>query len=293
VVSKAASGDPDSAFVNFNESTPTAHNWKLTGTVEQYNGHGQVLQTSDPYGVRSCTIFRNDIGAPVAQVSNAKTGECIFTNYEINGMLQTSGPSAGYCSLTTVSANLHFAPKTLVCNTAPTGDQWVRTPLTDSTKTAGSLAGKVIRWEFWAKGSTNTASIAVIESPSAWLTSIPFNVSTSWQKYSFTYQIPAGVTQYRLSMRPPYNGSQFTPGAIYYDDIRAYPNSAMMTTMYYNDLWRIPVLSVDANNNPSKLTILDQYGRPFIKYKINSTMNQSDAGYATLVEQKEYQLMHP
>ncbi len=75
---------------------------------------------------------------------------------------------------------------------------------------------------------------------------------------------------------------------VYIDDIRFYPKDAMVTSTYYDKKWYQPILSVDANNNPSQKVEYDDFGRPIRWYKIN----QKNPANVTLLQQKEYHMMN-
>ncbi|MBN1759627.1 MAG: hypothetical protein JW863_14970 [Chitinispirillaceae bacterium] len=79
----------------------------------------------------------------------------------------------------------------------------------------------------------------------------------------------------------------YTGGEVYIDDIRFAPVDAMMSSSYYDQKWRQPIISIDANNNPGKKVEYDGFGRPVRWYKFDKT-NPSNL---TLVQKKEYHLM--
>jgi hypothetical protein len=73
---------------------------------------------------------------------------------------------------------------------------------------------------------------------------------------------------------------------VYIDDIRFYPANALVTSTYFNDHWKLPTLSVDANNNPGKRVVYDWFGRVSEIRKVSKT----DITNTTLIEKKEYHL---
>jgi hypothetical protein len=251
---------PDQAidFADFVHSSTTNPHWKFMGSVDRYNCSAQPLQSTDALGMTSSTIYCNDVGLPVAGITNGKYSECLFSNFSVNGL--PADDQSGCATLITTLP--HFSPKTLQLSTGTPGttDRWARTPLTESSPT---LAGKEIRWEFWAKAESPEMELQT-NPPRQWIKFVDFEVGTKWTKYSFRTIIPSGITRYRVSIRPPFNtqSGSFTPGTIYYDDIRAYPSNAFMTTTYYDDILKQPVLSVDASNNASSKVTYDEFGRP-------------------------------
>jgi hypothetical protein len=76
----------------------------------------------------------------------------------------------------------------------------------------------------------------------------------------------------------------------YADDIRFGPANSLITTTYYDTLWRQPILSVDANSLPGRLVKYDQYGRPFRWYKIDGAKTRNFPLYDKLVQRKTYHL---
>jgi len=214
-------GNPISTFYGFDEGNPTANGWQLTGTIDKYGSYGNILQASDALGVPNCTIYRDDIGAPAMVAADARYGECLFSNYEVNGIADYQGSVA----LSTTPADLHFAPKTIKITRSGSTDQYARTMLTSLQTDCGSLGGKTIFWEFWAKADRATTSFTTLQTETGqWLITKYFNLTTTWQRFSFTYTIPANITdkQYRVVVRPPYaEGGSYLDGTIYFDDIRA------------------------------------------------------------------------
>jgi hypothetical protein len=76
-------------------------------------------------------------------------------------------------------------------------------------------------------------------------------------------------------------------GTVYVQDIRIAPKDAMVTSTYYDKKWYQPILSVDANNNPGKKVVYDDYGRLSEIVKIK----KDDIEHPVLLEKKEYHLM--
>jgi hypothetical protein len=77
----------------------------------------------------------------------------------------------------------------------------------------------------------------------------------------------------------------------YVDDVRFAPANAMTTSTYYDLMWRQPVLSIDENDNPGRLSEYDSFGRLSHVYKYNKSMGSQETGAKTLVLSKAYHLM--
>jgi hypothetical protein len=73
----------------------------------------------------------------------------------------------------------------------------------------------------------------------------------------------------------------------YIEDIRIYPAKSLVTTTYYDSKWQQPILTVDANGNPSQKVEYDEFGRPVRWYKVD----KNDPSKNVLLQQKEYHLM--
>jgi hypothetical protein len=84
----------------------------------------------------------------------------------------------------------------------------------------------------------------------------------------------------------PKSGGGRESGAILVDDIRFYPKDALVTTTFYDPKWHTPLVSVDANGNPSQRVVRDGYGRPIELRKIN----RENPSLTTLTKAKLYHL---
>jgi len=81
----------------------------------------------------------------------------------------------------------------------------------------------------------------------------------------------------------PYKG-----GEVYIDDIRFYPEKAMVTSSYYDSLWHQPILSIDENNKPGLRISYGGFGRPILWEKINPQFSVGETGFAVTVKEKDY-----
>jgi len=243
--------------------------WLCGSRITKYGIYAQPLETvSNPLApslsVFSTTVYDGDEAYPIAAVTNARYGECLYTSWEDRTTADLSkDPTAGALIDAAVS---HSGTKSLQLSKGTATDPWV---FTDDTPTPGMSATKAVRWEFWAKASAaSTNSFTHLQSPvdNTWYGDMPFTVGTSWQKFSFVVSVPAGK-QYHVVLRPPVTtGHTFTPtGTIWYDDVRAYPSDAMMTSYTYDPVLGVPTSVTDANNNTTKTTY-DGFGRVTAQY---------------------------
>lgn len=78
-------------------------------------------------------------------------------------------------------------------------------------------------------------------------------------------------------------------GIAFLDDIRFAPAKSLVTTTYYDSKWHQPILTVDANGNPSQRVVYDDFGRPIEWWEIDKTAG----GFtnAKKVKEKSYYLM--
>ncbi len=89
---------------------------------------------------------------------------------------------------------------------------------------------------------------------------------------------------------PNGNGNNGT-ATVYIDDIRFYPKSALVTSTYYDKFLGQPIISIDANNNPSKRITYDGFGRPVKWEKLDLSKGTGESGYTTTVMTKEYNFL--
>jgi len=258
-------GLPTDSFTEYVFSTAddaSNPDWSFTGQVESYTAYSQPIQTKSAAGIRSTTIYdKNSIFANAA-ITNAARSECIFTSWEdrATGDLVIGTGTAASIDVTTSHAGVNSLK--LAKGTA--GDPYV---LTEDTPTPGMTAAKKVRWEFWAKAdSVNAKSFTHLQAPDmTWYGDNAFTVGTTWQKFAFEVTVPAGK-QYHVVLRAPVSsGHAAKTGTIWYDDVRAYPSDAMMTSYTYDPALGVPTSVTDANNNTSKSTY-DGFGRVTAQY---------------------------
>ena len=260
-----SAGLPNTSFVGYVFSAAdnaTNPNWSFTGQVESYTAYSQPIQTKSAAGVRSTTIYDKNSVHPYAAITNAARSECIFTSWEdraTGGLVMGTGTAASIDVTTS-----HAGVNSLKLAKGTAGDPYV---LTENTPSPGMTAAKKVRWEFWAKAdAANTNSFTHLQaSDMTWYGDNAFIVGTTWQKFAFEVTVPAGK-QYHVVLRAPVSsGHAAKTGTIWYDDVRAYPSDAMMSSYTYDPVLGVPTSVTDANNNTSKTTY-DDFGRVKAQY---------------------------
>ena len=260
-----SAGLPTGSFTDYVFSTAddaTNPDWVRTSEVERYTAYSQPIQTKNAAGTRSAIIYDKNSVYQNAAIANAALSECIFTSWEdraTGGLVMGTGTAALIDATTS-----HAGDNSLKLAQGTAGDPYV---LTEDTPTPGMTAAKKVRWEFWAKAdSVNAKSFTHLQAPDmTWYGDNAFTVGTTWQKFAFEVTVPAGK-QYHVVLRAPVSsGHAAKTGTIWYDDVRAYPSDAMMTSYTYDPALGVPTSVTDANNNTSKSTY-DGFGRVTAQY---------------------------
>ena len=122
--------------------------------------------------------------------------------------------------------------------------------------------------------------------------------SKDWQyvEYRLKPQHMEGISKHDISLNIWIGtNAPGTPNRIisdcFVDDIRFYPADAMVTTTYYDGIHSAPIVSVDANNNPSDRITYDGFGRPVKWEKIkNPAKGVGESGFSKVLRTKEYHL---
>jgi hypothetical protein len=285
-----ADGTPDQTFADYDFSAGAENpNWQYAGAITKYGEYGNVLESINPRLKYRHTLYTPDGQRPIANATNARYGDCLFTDFERNDLLEGIGSE-----MTTVSAEVHFSTRgAKVTSGEPNADRYGRSkPSPDNSETA-ALGGRAYIMDFWAKSDqTSTTSFVHLQAKDsyAWSSAPIINLSNKWQRYSVKVTFPAGVSDKRFYaiMRPPASGpGAFLTGTVYYSDVRVYPVGSLMTHSYYDSKWQQPVLLVDENNNAGQKIVYDGFGRPIEWWKLD----KENPVNKTLVQSKEYHLM--
>ena len=268
------------------------HNWQCFGSAARYDQFGKVVETVNPNGISNTTIIGTKYSLPIGSIANASFYEtgvytCDYDQNQNNYLDYSNGwekYTSGIISQTVLVP--HFGEQTLrIVNGAGTCrnfkvrsnityefSAWVKVGASQTATLNAELrtgAATVPQWPM-AAGDISFVSLfpAVVQGP-----------TTGWKLIKMTMTIPAGDQYY---VRAYISGTDACA-----DDIRFAPKNAMVTSTYYDAKWRQPILSVDANNNPSQQITYDTWGRPIEWRKID----KSNPAVTQLVSKKEYHLM--
>jgi len=294
----------------FTEYVSGNSDWVRSGTIDRYNTYGQAEQTTDAVGIHSTKILRNDEMLPIGGILPAAFTECgVFTgDYK-------AGSETGYWDYkngwekgqtNTVElisgTNTHFGKKVIhVIRDYAAG------------RNNRMYPGKAYRMTAWVKVVCGTIQMKTdfrycaladtINWPTPSLTTDGTKPVLSASPISstdcngtwklMTLEIPASVTSQLSTSVAWYTRSWVGNDPLqpsfeaYVDDVRFYPADALVNSTYYDGKWRQPILTVDANDNPSKKIVYDNIGRPIEWRKIDKTNPAS----TILVQSKSYHLM--
>ena len=312
-------GTPVLVYSDFNFTAgATNANWILTGSIDKYSATGYPLQSSNAAGLSSTIIYDNYGDMPLALVTNATFYESgvftcdydqnngIYFDYS-NGWEHGIGNSANSSPSTSVidATVKHFGDATVhVVNAfGPTRNvkiekdnagniknyelsAWVK-PAAGVNLQKNVVIGIDYRRQIGTGWPVNLVP-ATTQAPIACSGTLTVKGNGPWYFISLT--VPASTDLANQTWNPGWYARLWVGvpngGEIWIDDIRFAPKNAMVTSTYYDAKWRQPILSVDANNNPSQQVVYDNWGRPTEWYKINpNTLAR------TIRQKKEYHLM--
>jgi hypothetical protein len=295
---------------------PSSQNpsWQYTGSVEKYNSYSAPVELKNGKKISSATVYRNDLNIPIGSIANSQYGECaVFTcDYDMNTnnffdepngwKHYNTKPTGAVCALVSVTPP-HFGEKCLHVTNCQAAAKTIaihsRTAKITYSAWVCPQDDKPIRFAacLVENGTGNNAIYYDYE----------YNTSNgliadgvTWQFVKFTIDISKPVSG---TLPASFDGVATESGVdgiyvwvgnhpgdpvsdFYIEDIRIYPAKSLVTTTYYDSKWQQPILTVDANGNPSQKIVYDDFGRPFQWYKIDKT-----TANLTLLQQKEYHLM--
>jgi len=252
----------------------SSSDWPLQEGVTMRNRYGSPTETKRPNGesgvTYATTLYGKNGLQPIAEVYGARHGECLFTSFEQQpaGLFtERVGPGA---QAAIVGEQHHAGNKCLSLSKKSADDPYYLTDDTPLNTELDADGEKKIRWEFWAKkaegvqATTGFTCLQTCDDASSWHGGTYFELSTQWRKYDFEVTVPRGKLKQRFHvvLRPPRRESdgQYLGGTIYYDDVRAYPADALMTSTVYHPIHQKPTGVCDANNNCREIRY-DGFGR--------------------------------
>jgi hypothetical protein len=294
-----SSGLATTPFIDFNFADPSARDasWKYTGSIDKYTLNSlpreTATQTSSGGRLKTSIIYGHKGSITTGKVVNASFEECgVYT-------CDYGSANSGYCD---IENGWEYDKASLTSTYKHFGKECIQVQnggfLRRNFKVEGSKKYQFTAWvrvesggnaqlviENW-KGNANVLNFPIVLTGMTHETDVTSdaqtNTSTKWVLMKLEVTAPAGNDRYfRASVKNTGSGN------VYVDDIRFYPRNAMVTSTYYEQKWYKPILSVDANNNPSQKVEYDDFGRAVRWYKIDKT----DPSIVTLLQQKEYHMM--
>jgi hypothetical protein len=297
-----ADGLPSSAFAEFvigGTNTPWVSSFSK---VEKYDNFGRAIETSNKDGLYSATFLGNREAFPIASVTNARFDEsafytCTYDNSTINAGYLDYEQGWEKCGGVLSTAEPHFGTSSIYIK-LPAGGAF------GPTNNIRLYKGKDYVMSCWVLVKSGTFAMygdyRYITNASKPLTvsvlqkdfTVPAKtagVSTNWKYVEMLIPASTDLTDWTKNWGARvYWGS---PNGVeaYIDDLRFYPVNALSSVTYYDDDWRQAVLTVDANNCPSKKISYDGFGRPVKIEKRVPQKRASDVDAAVTLETKEYQ----
>lgn len=305
---KNSSGSSTIAFQDFDKDHPTANGWQLKSGVEKYDNYGRVVQVRSAHDISTTRIICDKYDAPIASIANSSFEDCaIYTcAYDMNenGFFdyfnkwqKGAGHSTivGGSSLNITNINKHFGQKSLYVknSSGPMRKVFIR-PNTDYVFSAWIYPVTNNTIKFGAEVHIDNESIISHD------LSISINTLTmnKWQLVNLSIPLASlEDIQPDDNNRNDYvqiwigNSSNMAASEFYVDDIRFYPEGALVTTTYYDDIWFKPICTADANSNPSTFTEYDSQGKVSKIYRLNKDKNNGDADGKVLITHNNYQFM--
>lgn len=307
-------GVPVDDFTEFQLEQPTANGWLLTKRIDGYNFYGKPLQVSLPGQTPSSVVYRNDYGLPIADIKGASHAQCgVYTcDYKAGDDTKFwdkhNGWERGNTETTTImNGKGHF------------GNRFLRVENdTAAVRNTLILPGEGYRMTAWVKVIRGELFMAAAfgypevghesDWPQEHLTidneygRIKTSVTAGdcggkWKLLELI--VPISETNNLAGGREWYArtwiGNQFDFGSsegveAYIDDIRFYPEDALVKTNFYHEKWRKMIAQVDENNNPGRRVEYDYAGRVSKIWKINKAKDSQDENWGKLIRETEYHL---
>jgi len=201
-----------------------------SGTIDQYDNKGNILQVTNK-GVSTSTIWGYNQQRPIARIANARYKDVAYTSFE-NGDYGSWVPSGPFGAGIAIGNGI-------------TGNSYGVLSSSNFLRKTGLNPSKTYIISFWIKGavlpkvSTGTSMITLTASDS----------HKGWTLYKATF---TGTTMVTVL---PGIGAVST----YLDELRLYPQGAVMTTSTYDPLFGV-TSKCDASNR-TMYTEYDGFGR--------------------------------
>lgn len=319
-VTMNSSGLPDTNYAPFDYTNGASNPyWLLTDSITEYTEHSQLKESVKPlnssYNVYSAVNYGHNDKLPVASLKNAKFKEsgvltCDYNNNDENFYIDKNNgwelgdvcPGDSLPPTVELDKSIkHFGNASMhVVNAFGPSRNFKLTKYSDYIMSAwvNVISDTVyMTGDFRYIEKTNDTIWPVHPSALNTVMGVSFNGikqgPTGGKWVLLKLKIPADSllgsknfednNWYARMFVGPYKG-----GEVYIDEIRFYPEKAMVTSSYYDSLWHQPILSIDENNKPGLRISYDGFGRPILWEKINPQFSVGETGFAVTVKEKNY-----
>jgi hypothetical protein len=300
---------PIYTFQAFNKDNPSANNWIWASTNTKFTQWGAICETkekapqgSDDLFIYNSTFYSGQTGLPIATIKNAQFDECAFIPgdhkyfdeyYDVGDAISSHSYYwlQGFWDISKIDAPEYLCEPQNWC--AHFGEKAIHVK-----KTYGPV------------GTVPKINIDVDHVFSAWICALSANSmrmtvevrKTSDKSKVCTFDdLVTGLTPgkwqnlKRIITVEMLKAKGITNGNDYYfsiwignyptdpnqsefvvEDIRFYPKTALVTTIYYSteNGWPKPIVELDANANPGPVTFYDEIGRPREIHKVLMNVNR-------------------
>jgi hypothetical protein len=289
---KLSGGIADETISEFNFLNPSLNNklsWKLMDSITYVSEEFMPVEIATPGNkldarVYSSIITGHNRSLPIANIANARFDECAVLTGDYddkrNGSLYDKENDWEKCASVLSNQRKHFGMKSVHINLHKGSDEFGPSR---SIKIYQDKEYIFSCWVYVVSGmfELNGDYRKLLNN------SIPFQ--TSQRVYGFPSKATIGQTgkwefiSLRLTPSNVISANEWNdnwavrvyaggPGydvEAYIDDIRFHPVNALVSTTYYDTLLHLPIMSVDANNQPGNSVEYDRYGRPVKIFKFN------------------------
>jgi len=308
-----AGGTPVNDFKAFDFSKDgsgnAANGWLWTRRNVRFNAHGQLLQAESPNGggsaLSTVTIYRNDNSRTQATVVNAQYTECAaFTcDYDMkkdgyfdkmNGW-EKSGAVVKDCPVAFFGDNAVYVDLPVGSKKFGPSRNVAILPNTDYIMSAwvyvedGEL---LMHGDYRHRGEGDVLPFVVGGREEGFTAeAVSAEASNHWQYIELKIQASKDLTETEWAESSRWAARVFvgSPNGVkgYIQDIRFFPADAQVNTVYYDEKWEKPQVSVDANGKPGTRVTFDDFGRP-IKWEDAKLSNGVFEGWRKQKEQEYY-----
>jgi hypothetical protein len=308
-------GIPDSSLVNFQFTGANDTSWKFLGGITRYNTFGSPVETQSllrgsTYAY-STTVLGTASNLPIGAVENANFRECgVFTcDYNLN----EPGTPRNYFDKNNgweigVLNSPPNSPVGIVCDSSPHFGQYsLRIAFGEGLMRNFKVRNNVAYMlSLWAKVDSGSLPVRVeyrsessVSPISQW--PVPYSSLNSaamvdttavgktfgeWRLIKIPVRAVKGDTGW-IRITVGFHGANYIA---YVDDVRFGPANSLISSTYYDQMSHLPILTVDANNQPGKKVTYDEFGRPAEILKVDVTKNRGILA-DKIVERKNYHLM--